>query len=415
MAVSLDSLANSFFSYYWQRYQKGKFMIEEKEFERRKSNVINILKQNNLKAALIYYDELNIGNGWYLSGWCPQFESGSILITDSGYTAILGGPESEPFAKMDSTIKETKNIPVFMVPDEEYPYAKITNFKEVFAEIFGEQKIDRVGVVGMDSVPYGVYMRLINDLGNITLIDITNQYEKLRVIKSDYEIDLIRKSFEICDEAFKELLVNVKEDVAEVYLAGIAEGKMRTLGANWFGFKAIVAAEERSNGVVPTATERRLKNGEMVLLGISPRYQGYAAAAGYSTVVGGSPSREQKDFLKMLSEAYLISREMLKPGMVGKENYKKIKKYFADKGGYERYIVCPFVHTVGLHEAESPFFGPNSNDELKPNMTVCIDVSLWGHPKLNGGRVETGFVITESGYEPFSPYMDKLIEDLSNI
>ena len=390
-------------------------MIEEKEFERRKSSAVNILKQNNLKAALIYYDELNIGDGWYLSGWCPQFESGCILITEGGYTAILGGPESEPFAKMDCTIKETKNIPVFMVPDEEYPYATITNFKEVFSEIFGSQILSKIGIVGMYSMPYGVYSLLIKDLENIGLVDITDQYEKLRVIKSDYEINLVKKSFEICDEAFRELLANVKEGVTEAYLAGIAEGKMRTLGANWFGFKTIVAAGERSNGVVPTATERKLKNGEMILLGISPRYQGYASAAGYSAVVGGSPAKEQKDYLKMLAEAYVMGREMLKPGMVGKYNYKKIKNYFTDKGGYEKYIVCPFVHTVGLHEAEAPFFGPNSDDILEPNMTVCVDVSLWGHPTLNGSRVESGFLITEKGYVPFSTYMDKLIEGLLDL
>lgn len=390
-------------------------MIEEKEFERRKSNVVNILKQNNLKAVLVYYDELNIGNGWYLSGWCPQFESGCILITEGGYTAILGGPESEPFAKMDSTIKETKNIPVFMVPDEEYPYAEITNFKEVFAEIFGSQIINRIGIVGMHSMPYGVYSLLIKELENIELVDITDQYEQLRVIKSDYEINLVKKSFEICNEAFKELLTNVAEGVTETYLAGVAEGKMRFLGANWFGFKTIVAAGERSNGVVPTATERKLKNGEMILLGISPRYQGYASVAGYSAVVGGSPTKEQKDYLKMLAEAYVMSREMLRPGMVGKDNYKKIKKYFTDKGGYEKYIVCPFVHTVGLHEAEAPFFGPNSDDILEPNMTVCIDVSLWGHSTLNGSRVESGFLITKKGYVPFSTYMDKLIEGLLDL
>jgi len=390
-------------------------MIEKKEFERRKLNAVKILKQNNIKAALIYYDELNIGNGWYLSGWCPQFESGCILITDSGYTAILGGPESEPFAKIDSTIKETKNIQVFMVPDEEYPYAKITNFKEVFAEIFGSQIINRIGIVGMQSMSYGVYSLLIKELGNIELVDITDRYEELRVVKSDYEINLIRKSFEICDEAFKKLLANVVEGVTETYLAGVVEGKMRTLGANWFGFKTIIAAGERSNGVVPTATERKIKNGEMILLGISPRYQGYASVAGYGTVVGDNSTKEQKDYLKMLAEAYVTSREMLRPGMVGKDNYKKIKKYFTDKGGYEKYIVCPFVHTIGLHEAEAPFFGPNSDDILEPNMTVCIDVSLWSHPTLNGARVETGFLITKGGYEPFSPYMDKLIEGLLDL
>ena len=48
---------------------------------------------------------------------------------------ILGGPESEPFAKQDSAIKETRNFPVFMVPDEEYPLATIIGFEELFAEL----------------------------------------------------------------------------------------------------------------------------------------------------------------------------------------------------------------------------------------------------------------------------------------
>lgn len=390
-------------------------MIEKNEFERRKSNVVKLLEEKGFKAALIYYDEINISNGWYLSSWCPQFESGSILITDDGYMAILGGPESEPFAKMDSTIKETKNIPVFMVPEEEYPYAEITNFGKVFSEIFGNIKIDRIGVVGLDKMPFGVYKLLKEEIRGISLVDITEDYEALRIIKSDYEIDLIQKSFNIADNAFKDMLLSIREGTSEIELAAIAESKMRALGANWFGFKTIVAAEERSNGVVPTASQRELKNGEMLLLGISPRYQGYAAAAGYTAIVGKKPTNAQKDYLKMLVQAYLMTREMLKPGMIGKENYRKIKKLFSDEGNYEKYIVCPFVHTIGLNEAEAPFFGPSSEDILKPNMTICIDVSLWNHPTFNGSRVETGFLITENGYKPLSNYMNKLIEDLINL
>jgi len=48
-------------------------------------------------------------------------------------------------------------------------------------------------------------------------------------------------------------------------------------------------------------------------------------------------------------------------------------------------------------------------------MTVCVDVSLFGHPILHGIRVETGFLITENGYEAFSPYVEKLIEEPENI
>ena len=64
--------------------------------------------------------------------------------------------------------------------------------------------------------------------------------------------------------------------------------------------------------------------------------------------------------------------------------------------------------TIGLHEAESPFFGPNSDDVLTPGMTVCVDVSFFGHPEFNGARIETGFLITEDGAKPFSPKMDAI-------
>lgn len=387
-------------------------MLETKEFNRRMKNVTNILKEKELKGTLIYYDELNIANGWYLSGWCPQFESGCLLITEDQEAYILGGPESEPFAKMDSTIKNTRNIDVFMVPDEEYPMAEIVSFRDVFNEVFGSADLDKIGMVGMNTMPLGVYRDLIDDIEGIELVDITEDFEALRIIKSEYEIEMMQKAFSITDEAFKELMLEIEDGVTEIQVAGVTDGKMRKLGANWFGFKTIVAAEERSNGVVPTASERILKNGEMVLTGVGARYEGYASAAGYTAIVGNKPTKRQKDYLKMLAEAYVMTREMLKPGTVGKDIYQRIKKYLSEKGEFEKYVVCPFAHTCGLNEAEAPFYGPNSNDIIEPDMTINIDVSLWNVPQFNGSRLETGYIITGNGHRAFSPYMNKIIEDL---
>lgn len=388
-------------------------MIEKNEYEKRLNRIIEILEKKGLKAVLIYYDELNIANGWYISGWCPQFESGAVLVTVDGYTSILGGPESEEFAKMDSTIKETKNIPVFMVPDEEYPYADIIDFKTVFTELFPHDKVEKLGIVGMNSMPLGVYNLLLEEIEGVQLVDITEEYERLRVIKSEYEMKLIERAYEITDAGFKEMLHHVYDGVTETAVAGVGEGTCRKWGANNFGFQTIVAAGRRSNGVVPTASERRVKEGDLVLLGLSARYRGYSSSAGFSQAAG-TPTKKQLDTLKMIAEAYVMCREMLKPGMVGRDNYAKIKKFFADRGGYEKYIICPFVHTIGLLEAEAPFFGPNSDDVVKPNMALSIDVSLWNVPEVHGVRVETGFKITENGYEPFSPFMDRLIEGILN-
>ena len=73
-----------------------------------------------------------------------------------------------------------------------------------------------------------------------------------------------------------------------------------------------------------------------------------------------------------------------------------------------KYLVCPFVHTIGIHEAEAPFFGPNSDDVLTEGMTVCVDVSFFGHPEFHGSRIETGYVITKDGAVPLSEKMDAL-------
>src|SRR5690606_48467 len=115
----------------------------------RLAKVRELLQKHRLDLALVYYDEFNIGNGWYLTGWCPQFESGAVLVTRDGEAMILGGPESEPFAKLDSAITETRNFPVFMVPDEEYPNATIIDFPALFQELKAKLgNIRRVGLVG---------------------------------------------------------------------------------------------------------------------------------------------------------------------------------------------------------------------------------------------------------------------------
>ena len=90
--------------------------------------------------------------------------------------------------------------------------------------------------------------------------------------------------------------------------------------------------------------------------------------------------------------------------MSGRELDIPGRKYF-EKHGLMKYLVCPFVHSIGLMEAESPFFGPNGDFELVPGMTVMVDVSFFGHPELFGGRIETGFIITENGSKPMSPKM----------
>ncbi len=377
------------------------------ERDKRIAAVKQIMEAKNLDIALVYYDEFNIGNGWYLTGWCPQFESGAVLIPRNGEPMVLGGPESEPFAKMDSAITETRNFPVFMVPDEEYPNATIISFPKLFAELNGLLgQVKRVGMVGAGRMPQECYSQIIDGFTGCEMVDISEEFLTLRYIKSDWELEQIAAGFALADLAHEAMLSAIKPGASEIQVAAAGEYAVRSKGATGFGFTAIVGSGARADAVVPTASSKQLVDGEIVMVGLAPKVAGYNGVMGDSIAVSGKMTAEQADCYKFLKEALRLTKAMLIPGKTGAEVDVPARALYA-KHDMLKYIVCPFAHTIGLHEAEAPFFGPNSKDVIKPGMAICVDVSFFGHPTLYGARIETGYRITEDGPVPFSPKMDK--------
>jgi Xaa-Pro aminopeptidase len=378
------------------------------EYEKRLVKVREILEKHKLDFALIYYDEFNLANAWYLTGWCPQFESGSVLVPLKGDPMILGGPESEPFALMDSAITKTRNLPVFMVPDEEYPNATIIDFGQLFKEVSGSKPVQRVGLVGAGQMPVSVYRQVEENFHGVEMVDVTDAYTQLRFFKSRWELDQMRKGFELADAGYDAMAGAVKPGAHEYEVAAAGEYEARKRGANNFGFKAIVGSGKRANAVVPTASDKVMQAGETVMLGLSPRWNGYAGVVGHTLPVSGNYSKAQEEAVKHMKEVFVLTKEKLVPGIVGSEIDAPGRDFYK-KHGYMKYLVCPFAHTIGLNEAEAPFFGPNSEDVVRPGMAISIDVSFFGHPELNGVRIETAYEIGERGPIPFSEKMDAIL------
>ena len=291
----------------------------QSESENRLATVRKILEEKNLDLALIYYDECNIGNGWYLTGWCPQFESGAVLVPRKGTPLLLGGPESEPFAKQDSAVKETRNFPVFMVPDEEYPAATIIDFPQLFAELNANLgAVKRIGIVGGDRMPYGCHKGITDGFVGVEIVDITNEFLNLRYHKSPWEIEQIRAAFQLADQSYDAMKEMVRVGNTEIQVAAAGEYAARSRGATGFGFSAIVGSGARGNAVVPTATSKVMEDGELVMIGIAPKVRGYAGVVGDALPVNGTYSPKQIECMKYLREAFCLTKEMLKVGLTGR-------------------------------------------------------------------------------------------------
>jgi Xaa-Pro aminopeptidase len=256
-------------------------------------------------------------------------------------------------------------------------------------------------------MPAECYRQIEEGFAGVALVDVTDPYVALRFIKSDWEREQIRAAFQTADACYDAMKAKIAPDVSEIEVAAEGEYAARSRGASGFGFTAIVGSGPRSSAVVPTASSKQMEAGELVMIGLSPKVNGYAGVIGDALPVSGECTASQTACIGHLREAFRLTKEQLVPGRIGSEMDAPARAYF-EKHGLSPYLVCPFVHTIGLQEAESPFFGPGSGDELEPGMTVCVDVSFFGHPEWHGVRIETGYEITETGAVALSPKLDAL-------
>ena len=133
------------------------------ELDMRLGKVKGLIDKHNLDFLFVYFDEYNVMNGRYLTGWCPTVERGAVVVSNYCEPFLIGGPEAGPYAELESAIKTTLSCLVFMVPEEEYPLADILSFKQISDRMFSGKTIKKIGVVGTNTVPYQVYSQLASE------------------------------------------------------------------------------------------------------------------------------------------------------------------------------------------------------------------------------------------------------------
>lgn len=385
--------------------------IPKAEYAQRLEKVRQLMRAHRVDALFVYHDELRPSNGMYLSNYWPIIEAGGVLLALEGEPILVGGPEAEAYAREVSVIQTLRAVDALIVPEEEYPGATIYPLADVFREVMGGRSLHRLGVVGLDILPYGLALAFQQAIPGVEMVDLSRDYEVMRAIKSEAEIAMLAHSFSIGAEGIKAAIPFIRPGAIEYELVGAAEGRMRSLGIDGFNFRGLVASGPRTNGVVPPASKKQLQAGELVMVGFSPKHRGYSAGACCTFAVNHPPTKEQHQFLTDLADALEKTRDAIKPGMRGRE-IDRVPRQFLNEKGYGPYLTMGFVHTVGLNEFERPFFGPNSDEILEPNLTVCIDVSMFNHPVFYGSRVETGYVVREKGVESLSPALEALILSL---
>ena len=275
---------------------------------------------------------------------------------------------------------------------------------EEIAKLVEELGIKKLGFEE-DHLTVGTYTSYKQKLTS-QLIPISGIVEKLRLIKSESELQILKEAAKIADEAFNHIISFIRPGIKEVDVANELEFFMRKNGATSSSFDIIVASGYRSALPHGVASDKFIQKGELVTLDFGAYYKGYCSDI-TRTVAVGEPEDELKKIYDIVLEAQLRGMREIKAGMTGKEADALTRDYITEKG-YSQYFGHSTGHGIGLDVHEGPALSYKSTTVLQPGMVVTVEPGIY-LKGLGGVRIEDDTVITDHGNKSLTHAPKELI------
>ncbi|HNV24498.1 MAG TPA: Xaa-Pro peptidase family protein, partial [Candidatus Omnitrophota bacterium] len=306
-------------------------------------NYIKILKNSGLDAFLITND-INIR---YLTGfmssdaWLLVVKGTLFYITDGRYIA--------------QAQKNLKGI-------------HVKEFKKTLIETaFDIMNAYQIRKVGFDSrhvthFQYEILKEKSKSLKKISLVAHNGLIEGLRQIKSEEEIQKIKKSLEIHHKAYQYLKTLIKPGLSEQQIAFQLEHFLQKYNAG-LAFSPIIASGVHTSYPHAKITARKMAKNDIILVDIGIDLNGYKSDLTRMFFLGRIP-RLIKDSYEIVREVQQKAIEHIKEGVKACDIDKLARNYFK-KYKLDHLFVHSLGHGVGLEVHETPRLSVKSTDILK--------------------------------------------------
>ena len=232
---------------------------------------------------------------------------------------------------------------------------------------------------------------VLRDAG-VELVPGGGQIERLRAVKAEDELELIRRATEITNEAYARLAEERFVGRTERDLAFAFAQFMHELGGHGEAFPTTVASGP--NGATPHAgtSDRVVEKGETVVVDAGAVLDGYASDCTRTFATGPLPDELARAYDVVL-EAQLEGLDAVAPGVSGKDADAAAREVIGGAGLGERFG-HGLGHGVGLMVHEAPTLRPESQDTLEPNNVVTVEPGVY-LPGVGGIRIEDLVVVRE--------------------
>ncbi len=242
--------------------------------------------------------------------------------------------------------------------------------------------------------------------------NINPMIDKLRFIKTPYEIEKMRQSGKIGAEGVKEAMRGTKAGQYEYELEAKARYVFNKMGAR-DAFPPIVASGPNTLTIHYSANDRQMKAGDIVLMDNGCNYEYYNCDITRVWPVQGKFSSDEEKMYKCIYEARAAILAIMKPGVTinqmkdaGQKVYEKygFTDYYKSWGRYVGHFIGVSVHDVT----------PIKNDQPLPAGSVFNLEPVVGNDKMHM-RLEDTILITETGAENLTAGVPAELEEVYKV
>ena len=351
---------------------------------------------DNIDVAVI----TRSGDVLYLTG----FEGGTLVVPISD-EPILIVPRLEYYRALELTKVEVLAYSDVKSPTVEDEKVLFKKFDEVLKDIISEY-LKRGALALSKTISKRLYDVLTGSLTSERVKDIDGYLSEMRAIKSEIELDMIRKAASICEEALSKTIPMLEEGVQDHDILAEITYAIRKRGGQ-LAFEPIIAFGEYSAYPHAHPTRgRRLKIGDLVVIDIGARYNYYCSDE-TRTLLYRSMNREKRRLIEAVLRSHDEALDLVEDGVRVAEVDRKAREVLK-KEGLLKFFNHSLGHGVGLEVHEYPRISmADENTVLKENMVITIEPGVY-IKGVGGVRIEDLILVKKRGFE-YITKMDRIL------
>ena len=276
-----------------------------------------------------------------------------------------------------------------------YDWSDGKGFMDTVLEAFEEFGLGNK-TIGVNGTTSAVSVLDIKDRIDVNFINGKPILEELRIIKSDEEIERLRKAAHLTDRVFEELLgyikpglqeKDIKEKIQELFLKNGAEGD---------SFNPIVASGPNSSMPHYNKYDRYIQEKDIIILDFGCKYEGLCSDMSRTVFVGGVSDEERKIY-DIVYKAQDAGEKTVKEGVTA-ESVDIVSRNIIKEAGYGDYFLNRLGHGIGFGVHEAPDIKEGNKRKLEKGMAFSIEPGIYLPGKF-GIRIENIMAMTKDGPE----------------